>query len=99
MSKLPASLTALLREKRWTLKKLSSESGVPISTLSGWTSGKSVQNLDQLKSVANALTVTVHYLAFGERDPHEEGGTEILSEIFRGDVRVTLQRIEKKKAG
>jgi hypothetical protein len=53
---------------------------------------------DQIRSVAHALGVSVHYLLFGERDPLETPGEEILREIFSGDVRVTLHRIERKKA-
>jgi hypothetical protein len=36
-------------------------------------------------------------LAFGEPDPHGEVSQEILHELFSGDIRVTVHRIQKGK--
>lgn len=92
-------LLKLCKEKGWSLNKLAKESGVKQPTLHGWTTGRSVQNLGDLRKVAAALEVSVFKLAFGASDPYEEASEEILKEIFSGDVRVTLHRIERRKKG
>jgi hypothetical protein len=55
--------------------------------------------LNQLKQVASALEVSFHELCFGEPDPYEQkmDTEEVLRELFTGDVRVTLHRIERQK--
>ena len=95
--KLGSTLTQICKKKGWSLARLSRSSGVPTQTLHGWTTGRKAVQLDQLKKVAAALEISVHQLAFGEPDPHEFIGEEILREIFTGDVRVTLHRIERRK--
>jgi hypothetical protein len=51
----------------------------------------------QVKKVAAALGVSLHELVFGEPDPFEVSGEELLREIFSGDVRVTLHPLDRKK--
>jgi len=80
-----------------SLAKAARAAGVPAQTVHGWGTGKGGVNLDQLKKVAGVLKVSLHELAFGEPDPFEAPGEEILKEIFSGDVRVTLQRIERRR--
>lgn len=95
--KLNQTLMQLCKGKGWSLSRLSRASGVPVQTLHGWTMGRKGVRLDQLKKVADTLEVSLYRLAFGEPDPHELQGTEILKELFTGDVRVTLHRIERPK--
>ncbi len=85
-----------LKRKGWTLSRLAKETGINKSTLHAWTVGRGNINLDYLKKVAFALEVSVYQLAYGESDPHEAKSEEVLREIFNGDVRVTLHRIERK---
>jgi transcriptional regulator with XRE-family HTH domain len=95
--KLPQVLSNLCRERGWSLARLAREAGVPHQTVHSWTVGRISINPDQLRRVAEALQVSVHFLMFGEGDPFEQPGTEILREIFSGDVRVTLHRIERTR--
>lgn len=95
--KLGTNILKICKEKSWSLTKLAKESGAPLQTIHGWTSGRKAVQLEQLKKVAGVLQVPVHNLAFGEPDPNEYPAEEILKEIFSGDVRVTLHRIEKRK--
>lgn len=90
------NLNLILKNKAMTLPQLAKASGVPKSTLHSWSEQKSL-NIDQLRAVANILQVSIHQLMFGESDPYEQSAKEILTEIFSGDVRVTLHKIEKKK--
>jgi transcriptional regulator with XRE-family HTH domain len=89
-------LTHFCKMKNWTIARLARESGVPKATLHGWVTGRSALNLDQLKKVASSLEVTMHELVFGAPDPYERPGEEILKELFTGDVRVSIHRIERK---
>jgi transcriptional regulator with XRE-family HTH domain len=77
-----------------TLTELAKQSGVPKATMHAWTAGREPK-LQHLKKVAETLKISFHRLAFGTNDPHEIDGEVLLKEIFSGDVRVTLHRIEK----
>ena len=96
--KLGSNLSKVSKKAGLTITQLAKLSGVPVQTLHGWTAGKAVANLQQLRQVATALEVSLYELAFGEPDPFEKPGEEILKEIFSGDVRVTLHRIERSKS-
>lgn len=94
--KLNKTLTSLCKSKGMTLAELSRRTGIPKQTLHNWTIGRRSINPDQLKKVSQVLEVSVHYLLYGENDPFEAPSEVILREIFSGDVRVTLHRIERK---
>ena len=95
--KLAVNLPKLCKARGLSLAKVARAAGVPVQTLHGWQTAKGGVNLDQLKRVAAVLEVSLHHLAFGEPDPFEAPGEEILREIFSGDVRVTLHRIERRR--
>lgn len=97
LMKLATNLNSLCKRKGITIAKLAREAGVASQTLHGWTTGRQGVQLDHLKKVAAVLEVSVHELAYGEPDPFESTSEEILKEIFSGDVRVTLHRIERNK--
>jgi transcriptional regulator with XRE-family HTH domain len=86
------NLLELCKKRSISIATLSRMSGVKQPTLHGWTTGRSVQNLDDLKKVCDALEVGVHTLLYGKPDPYEK---EDLSELFKGDVRITIHRIKQ----
>lgn len=88
-------LTRLMKERALTLAKLSRLSGVPKTSIHGWMTGRKAMDLDQLKRVASVLEVSLHELAYGEEDPFAMRKGEILKELFSGDVRVTIHKIER----
>lgn len=90
-------LVRLYESRGWTIGRLARESGVPKPTLHGWTTGRSAHNLDQLKQVASALKVSLHELTFDEPDSYESQSDEFLKELFTGDVRVSIHRIERRR--
>ena len=94
--KLRTTLLTICKKRGISITHLSRQAGIPTQTLHGWSTGKSVASLDQLKKVATALELPLHELIFGEPDPLESPSEEILKEIFSGDVRVTLHRVERK---
>lgn len=96
MKPLKDNLNRLLKLQNISLSELAKMAKVPKSNLHSWTTGANPK-LDQLKKVCDVLKIPVHELAFGESDPYESTSEEILREIFTGDVRVTLHRIERIK--
>jgi len=93
---LSKTLIKYLKLKKMNLSQLAKESGVAQNTLHGWTTGRSVRNIDDLKKVCTILQVSLHQLLYDESDPYELAQEEILKELFSGDLRVTIHRIEKK---
>lgn len=89
---LSKNLLLLCKKRKISIAALAKKSGVKQPTLHGWTTGRSVQNLDDLKKVCDVLEVGLHTLLYGEPDPHEVN-EKILKEIFKGDIRVTIHRI------
>lgn len=96
------NLKRLMTEKKITQTELSKLSGVPKSTLNGYLSitGKPADKIDvgQIKKIADVLQTDFHELLFGSTDPFSKASLpkEVLHEIFSGDVRLTVHRIEKK---
>lgn len=99
--KLDKVLLGLCVKRGISLSKLAKLANVPKPTIHGWTTGRSALNMDHLKRVATILQVSLHELLFGEPDPFEQKveSEEILRELFTGNVRVTLHRIEKRTKG
>lgn len=95
--KLGKMIETLCLNRGWTIARLARESGVPVQTIHNWSTARASVNPDQVKRVSQALAVSIHYLLYGESDPYEPPAEEILREIFSGDVRVTLHRIERRK--
>lgn len=96
MKTLKDNLHRILKRQNMSLTELAKKAKVPKSNLHSWTTGANPR-LDQLKRVSDVLQVSLHELAFGAADPYEPTSEEILKELFTGDVRVTLHRIERIK--
>jgi len=90
-------LPALLKKRKLSLTQLAREAKVPVSTLHGWTTGKTTLNLEQLKKVALVLETPIHDLVWACPDPFDPTPEEGLKEIFSGDVRVTVHKIIRKQ--
>jgi transcriptional regulator with XRE-family HTH domain len=96
--RLAEMLLMLCEEKKISLSQLAKRARTPVATIHGWRTGRSVQDMDQLKRVATVLECPIHRLLYGESDPFESAiGEDSLKEIFSGDVRITLHRIERTK--
>lgn len=89
-------LARKMKTQGLTLTQLAQKTGVPKPTLHGWMTGRRVLDPERLRKVAGALEVSVHELLFGTPDPFHRMSPEILQEVFRGDVRVTIHRINRK---
>jgi transcriptional regulator with XRE-family HTH domain len=76
-----------------SLAQLSRLSGVAKPTIHGWLTGRKPMDLNHLRSVARTLEISVHELLYGEPDPY--ASCPDLTEIFYGDIRITVHRIER----
>jgi transcriptional regulator with XRE-family HTH domain len=68
---LAQNLIKLCKSKGLTIAALAKESGVKQPTLHGWSTGRAVHNIDDLKKVCNVLEVSLHCILYGEIDPWE----------------------------
>lgn len=97
MLKLSENLQNLCELRGMSLSKLAKVSGVPKSTIHAWTKGRQSLDFVQLKKVSRVLEVSLHELLYGEPDPFEGMSGAMLKELFSGDVRVTVHRIERRR--
>lgn len=84
------------RVKGLTISKLSKLSNVKQPTLHGWTTGRAVKNLNDLKRVCTILEIGLHELIFGESDPYRDEKPEYES-IISGGVKITITTINNKE--
>ncbi len=98
MGGLKENLLAALRSRGLSIAQLARKSGIPKATLHAWTTGREPK-ISQLRKVAEALKMPLYKLAFSEPDPFEEKDvpSELLQRLFSGDLRVTIDRIERIK--
>lgn len=66
---LDKNLIRLCKDRGLTLAALAKESGVKQPTLHGWTTGRSVQNMDDLKKVCDIFHICLHCILYGVKDP------------------------------
>jgi transcriptional regulator with XRE-family HTH domain len=85
------------KEKGMTLSKLAKLSGVKQPTLHGWTTGRSVHNIEDLKKVCAVLEVGLHELIFGRSDPFEKK-TPIFEQTVSGQIKITISHITKEES-
>lgn len=81
--KLKTNLLRHLARVGWNVAQLARRSSVPRSTIAEWLNGsKSVKNADNLKKVADALSITVDELLFGDGkvDPDTDGILDSLTD-------------------
>jgi transcriptional regulator with XRE-family HTH domain len=93
---LEKNLPKYCKQKGLTLAALARQSGVKQPTLFGWTTGRKVQKLDELRKVCEVLEVSLHMMLFSVPDPFE-GKEGFIKDFIWGDVRITMHLIQKEK--
>jgi transcriptional regulator with XRE-family HTH domain len=91
---LAKNLITICKKKNMSLASLAKKSGVKQPTLHGWSTGRSVQNLDDLRKVCTVLEVALYSMLYGVPDPYESSDPP-LEKIFEGDITVTIHKISK----
>lgn len=89
--KLGKNIIKLCIDRGWNLSELSRRAEIPQPTLHGWTTGRSVQDLNDLRKICSALEVSLHELVFDEVDPFQIS-SNTFKELFTGDIRITIHR-------
>ncbi|MFZ4713612.1 MAG: helix-turn-helix domain-containing protein [Bacteriovoracaceae bacterium] len=87
---LAKNLTRLSQERGMPIATLARLSGVKQPTLFGWTTGRAVHNLDDLRKVCGVLKVGLHEILFGVPDPC--GGEGFIEELQWGNLKIRLYR-------
>lgn len=70
------AFSKLLNERGVTAYKVSKETGVTQSTLSGWKRGRSTPKTDNMKKIADYFGVSIDYLMTGKESNDENTSTE-----------------------
>jgi hypothetical protein len=86
--RLSDTLSALIKEKRLTLREVAEKCGV-------WQSGRAPKNPIQVAKVADCLGVSMYWLLFGTEDKQGLGVVEkiIRDEVFTGNFQISVKRI------
>lgn len=90
---LAKNLTNACKQRHISLAALARLSGVKQPTLHGWTTGRAVHNINDLKKVCAVLKIGLHRILFNEPDPFEE--EDFIEELVWGNVRITLRKVSK----
>lgn len=100
MQKFSAVLKDLMRKRGVTPKALSVATGIPVSTISEWTTGREPRFNANLAKVAKFFGVPLEYLLTGEhpddailRDLKKSIEPDFL-EVHRGIYRITIEKTE-----
>lgn len=95
---LKAILKSRLKERGIALSSLARKTGVSRKTIDNWLEGQKPQNIEQVKSVADFLELTVDELCFGPKTKAVGETDDIekhLQEINAGIFEVVLRRVKK----
>jgi transcriptional regulator with XRE-family HTH domain len=90
---LAKNLTRLCQERGMTLTNLARLSGVKQPTPFGWSTGRAVHNLNDLRKVCGVLKISLHEILFGVPDPYLEEG--FIEELHWGNLKIHLYRIKR----
>ncbi len=82
------------RAKGMTLSRLAKLSNVKQPTLHGWTTGRAVKNINDLKRVCAVLEIGLYEILFGESDPFRE--EKPIYENVSDGVKITITNIKNK---
>ncbi len=94
---LAKNLLYYAQKKGLNITTLAKLSGVKQPTLHGWTTGRSVKNINDLKKVCSILEVGLHTILYGEKDPNEGQDIKIFQDVVKGNVRITIEKIGEKE--
>ena len=89
---LAKNLTRICQERRLPLSTLAKLSGVKQPTLFGWTTGRAVHNLDDLRKVCDVLKISLHEILFGVPDPYSREG--FIEELISGNLKIQLYLVK-----
>lgn len=92
-------LSALIQERRLTLKEISDATKISISTLQEWKSNRTPKDPAQVLKVANFMGVSLHHLLFGQEDRQEPIQRILTEDFFKGTFEITVRRVKISEKG
>jgi len=96
-------LTAVLKEKKLSLRKAAAIAGVPASTADSWSAGRSPSDLKAVKRLCDHLSVSFTWLLTGDDDVRDgidlDQAFENPSTVFDGYLKVKIERMIPKAKG
>jgi len=90
VNEMEKNLKKIMTKNQITLKSLSTEVGIPASTIHGWLNGVPPKNIHEVKKIADFLGITIDVLCFGsvedvkkhrEKTVGDLGGVELILRI------------------
>lgn len=90
------NLKLILHERDMTAAQLSRLTKIPKTTIADWLSGGSPRDINKLKTLSEALGLTIDELCFGEGKKKKSVTLEdYKEEIFAGNFDVILRKVKK----
>jgi len=92
-------LESLMRERNLSVRALAKELKLPHKTVAEWigASGRVPRHPESLKKLAEYFGVSIHYLLFGEQDPHNFI-SDVLdkTELHSGLYEITIKKVKTR---
>lgn len=88
------TLRQLMTERRYSLTQLAKEANVATSTLNEWLSGRTPKDPIKVKRVASVLSVSLHYLLFGQEEEAAVFRANATDQKI-GEFEIVIRRIGK----
>lgn len=82
------------KQRGITISRLAKLSNVKQPTLHGWTTGRAVKNISDLKRVCSVLEVGLYEILFNESDPFRSVKADFECTIIEG-VKITITTIKR----
>lgn len=83
------NLKKILTKNKLSLKSLSTEVGIPASTIHGWMNGVPPKNVHEVKKIADFFGITIDVLCFGSVEEVKRQREKIVGEL--GGVELILR--------
>lgn len=89
------TLSLAIKRSGMTLREISNETGISVSTLSDWQSGRLPSDPVKLRKLAHFLGLSLHEILFGVKDPLDASVSNawLTENIEAGKFEIILRRV------
>jgi len=94
------TLKELMKAKRLSATDIAKILQLPTKSVQEWVgpSGRTPRDLSVIKKLASLFGVSVHYLMYGEEDPHNLLASALeKTEIHTGLYEIVIRKVQEKK--
>lgn len=89
---LGATLKRLIKERKLTLKQVSTGAGIPVSTLSEAANGRML-SAKHLLSLSRFFQTSIEYLLTGSQNQINDFEAILTEKVFSGYIKVNIERL------